>query len=139
MGKQKFERTKPHINVGTIGHIDHGKTTLTAAITKVLSESGTDTAVMSFDEKAIEVADKLVKGARVYVEGSIKLDEWTGQDGAKRHGLSAMSWHTRLSEIGRNKPKREKPRYGSAAAAASIYAPRGAGRGDPDLNDEIPF
>ena len=44
MAKQKFERTKPHVNVGTIGHIDHGKTTLTAAITKVLSESGTGTA-----------------------------------------------------------------------------------------------
>jgi len=41
MGKQKFERTKPHLNVGTIGHIDHGKTTLTAAITKVLAEQGT--------------------------------------------------------------------------------------------------
>src|SRR5881398_1375640 len=40
MAKQKFERTKPHLNVGTIGHIDHGKTTLTAAITKVLAESG---------------------------------------------------------------------------------------------------
>ena len=37
MAKQKFERTKPHVNVGTIGHVDHGKTTLTAAITKVLS------------------------------------------------------------------------------------------------------
>jgi elongation factor Tu len=41
VGKKKFERTKPHLNVGTIGHIDHGKTTLTAAITKVLSEKGT--------------------------------------------------------------------------------------------------
>jgi elongation factor Tu len=50
MAKQKFERTKPHVNVGTIGHIDHGKTTLTAAITKVLAESGTTTAVTSFDE-----------------------------------------------------------------------------------------
>src|SRR5881398_3927995 len=40
MAKQKFERTKPHLNVGTIGHIDHGKTTLTAAISKVLSEQG---------------------------------------------------------------------------------------------------
>jgi elongation factor Tu len=40
MAKQKFERTKPHLNVGTIGHIDHGKTTLTAAITKVLAEQG---------------------------------------------------------------------------------------------------
>src|SRR5947207_14611537 len=37
MAKQRFERTKPHVNVGTIGHVDHGKTTLTAAITKVLS------------------------------------------------------------------------------------------------------
>ncbi|MEW5932372.1 MAG: elongation factor Tu, partial [Bacillota bacterium] len=40
MGKKKFERTKPHVNVGTIGHIDHGKTTLTAAITRVLSQNG---------------------------------------------------------------------------------------------------
>src|SRR5277367_1559614 len=40
MGKQKFERSKQHLNVGTIGHIDHGKTTLTAAITKVLAEAG---------------------------------------------------------------------------------------------------
>src|ERR671924_259126 len=50
MGKQKFERTKPHLNVGTIGHIDHGKTTLTAAITKVLAEKGTNTNVKSFEE-----------------------------------------------------------------------------------------
>jgi elongation factor Tu len=48
MAKQKFERTKPHVNVGTIGHIDHGKTTLTAAITKVLSEKGTNTAARDF-------------------------------------------------------------------------------------------
>ena len=40
MAKEKFERNKPHVNVGTIGHVDHGKTTLTAAITKVLAESG---------------------------------------------------------------------------------------------------
>jgi len=48
MAKQKFERSKPHVNVGTIGHIDHGKTTLTAAITKVLAESGTGTAERDF-------------------------------------------------------------------------------------------
>ncbi|MBQ4355734.1 MAG: elongation factor Tu, partial [Bacteroidales bacterium] len=40
MAKEHYERTKPHVNVGTIGHIDHGKTTLTAAITKVLAEQG---------------------------------------------------------------------------------------------------
>ena len=49
MAKGKFERTKPHVNVGTIGHVDHGKTTLTAAMTKVLArEFGGD--VMAFDE-----------------------------------------------------------------------------------------
>src|SRR5215213_5973430 len=50
MGKQKSERTKPHLNVGTIGHIDHGKTTLTAAITKVLAEKVGNTTVRSFEE-----------------------------------------------------------------------------------------
>ena len=40
MSKPKFERTKPHVNVGTIGHVDHGKTTLTTALTKVLAKSG---------------------------------------------------------------------------------------------------
>ena len=49
MSKAKFERTKPHVNVGTIGHVDHGKTTLTAAMTKVLSAThGGD--VKAFDE-----------------------------------------------------------------------------------------
>jgi elongation factor Tu len=50
MSKQKFERDKPHVNVGTIGHVDHGKTTLTAAITKTLAERGTNTDVKTFDE-----------------------------------------------------------------------------------------
>jgi elongation factor Tu len=49
MSKEKFERDKPHVNVGTIGHIDHGKTTLTAAITKVLAEQGS-TEERSFDD-----------------------------------------------------------------------------------------
>ena len=40
MAKAKFERTKPHCNIGTIGHVDHGKTSLTAAITKILAETG---------------------------------------------------------------------------------------------------
>ena len=45
MAKEKFERNKPHLNVGTMGHIDHGKTTLTAAITKVLHEANPTTCV----------------------------------------------------------------------------------------------
>ena len=50
MAKEQFERTKPHVNVGTIGHVDHGKTTLTAAITKVLAEAKGDGKVMNFED-----------------------------------------------------------------------------------------
>ena len=50
MAKKKFERSKPHVNVGTMGHIDHGKTTLTAAITKVLSEQNPNVAFTPFDQ-----------------------------------------------------------------------------------------
>src|SRR5204863_972138 len=49
MAKEKFERSKPHVNIGTIGHIDHGKTTLTAAITKVLSKHNPKVAFRAFD------------------------------------------------------------------------------------------
>ena len=49
MAKQKFERNKPHCNVGTIGHVDHGKTTLTAALTKVSVAKGWTTTFVSYD------------------------------------------------------------------------------------------
>jgi elongation factor Tu len=70
MAKQKFERTKPHVNVGTIGHIDHGKTTLTAAITKVLAEEGTNTQFTAFDQidKAPEEKARGITIAAAHVE-----------------------------------------------------------------------
>ncbi len=72
MGKEKFERSKPHVNVGTMGHIDHGKTTLTAAITKVLAESGEggSTAFTAFDEidKAPEERERGITIAIAHVE-----------------------------------------------------------------------
>jgi elongation factor Tu len=49
MAKEKFDRSKPHVNIGTIGHVDHGKTTLTAAITMALAKRGTNTQVRTFD------------------------------------------------------------------------------------------
>src|ERR1700741_2647554 len=58
MAKQKFERNKPHLNVGTMGHIDHGKTTLTAAITKVLAEKNPNVAFTAFDQIDKEPEEK---------------------------------------------------------------------------------
>ena len=52
MAKQKFERTKPHCNVGTIGHVDHGKTTLTAALTKVSADKGWTQNFVPYDQVA---------------------------------------------------------------------------------------
>ena len=63
--------------------------------------------VLSFDAEAIELADRFVKGARCYVEGRLSLSEWTNADGVVRTGLSVMSFHTRLSQIGRQKVKRD--------------------------------
>ena len=69
MGKEKFERTKPHVNIGTIGHIDHGKTTLTAAITRVLSEKG-QAEFTAFDDidKAPEERERGITIATAHVE-----------------------------------------------------------------------
>ena len=70
MAKAKFERTKPHVNVGTMGHIDHGKTTLTAAITKVLSEKSGSTDFTAFDQidKAPEEKERGITIAIAHVE-----------------------------------------------------------------------
>jgi elongation factor Tu len=71
MAKEKFERTKPHVNIGTMGHIDHGKTTLTAAITKVLSDRGVGaSAFTAFDDidKAPEERERGITIAIAHVE-----------------------------------------------------------------------
>src|SRR6187455_40893 len=52
MAKAKFDRTKPHVNVGTIGHVDHGKTTTTAALTKISADKGYGTKYVAYDEVA---------------------------------------------------------------------------------------
>jgi elongation factor Tu len=70
MAKEKFDRTKPHLNIGTIGHVDHGKTTLTAAITKVLSLANPKVAFRSFDsiDKAPEEKERGITIAIAHVE-----------------------------------------------------------------------
>ena len=70
MGKEKFDRSKPHVNVGTIGHIDHGKTTLTAAITKVLQKHNPKNQFRSFDsiDNAPEERERGITIATAHVE-----------------------------------------------------------------------
>ena len=70
MSKEKFDRTKPHVNIGTIGHVDHGKTTLTAAITKVLAEASGSGIVKAFDQidNAPEERERGITIATAHVE-----------------------------------------------------------------------
>jgi elongation factor Tu len=81
MAKEKFERTKPHCNVGTIGHVDHGKTTLTAAITKILAESG-GAEFTPFDQidKAPEERERGITIATAHVEYSTEARHYAHVD-----------------------------------------------------------
>src|SRR6478736_6599645 len=83
MAKEKFDRTKPHVNVGTIGHIDHGKTTLTAAITKVLSKHNPNIKFRSFDsidnapeerERGITIATAHADYIKNMITGAAQMD-----------------------------------------------------------------
>ena len=81
MSKKKFERTKPHCNIGTIGHVDHGKTTLTAAITKVLSETG-GAEFVAFDmiDKAPEEKERGITISTSHVEYETKSRHYAHVD-----------------------------------------------------------
>ncbi len=74
MAKEKFDRSKPHVNVGTIGHVDHGKTTLTAAITKTLAHSDSKIEFRSFDsiDNAPEERERGITIATAHVEYATK-------------------------------------------------------------------
>jgi single-stranded DNA-binding protein len=86
--------------------------------------------VLTFDAEAIDHAAKFVKNARCYVEGKLSINEWTGKDGSTRTGLSCLSWHCRLAQIGRNKPKKSSRQATSDVEQPSLT---------DDLNDSIPF
>ena len=82
MAKEKFDRTKPHVNVGTIGHIDHGKTTLTAAITKVLGKNNPKVKFRSFDsiDNAPEEKARGITIATAHVEYETKARHYAHVD-----------------------------------------------------------
>jgi len=93
--------------------------------------------VLAFDPAAIEAVGKMVTGARVYVEGTLSADKYTGKDGTERLGLTVMSWHCKLSQIGRNKVRSRDDGNQKVPASA---------RGEPvgqsqsaEFDDEVPF
>ena len=88
MAKEKFERTKPHVNIGTIGHVDHGKTTLTAAITKVLAEKGqADFQDYSMIDKAPEERERGITINTAHVEYAFAAAFSLGNIGRALHVL----------------------------------------------------
>jgi elongation factor Tu len=82
MSKEKFDRSKPHVNIGTIGHVDHGKTTLTAAITKVLGKSNPKVQFIAFDQidKAPEEKARGITIATAHVEYETKARHYAHVD-----------------------------------------------------------
>ena len=133
MAKQKFERSKPHVNVGTIGHIDHGKTTLTAAITKVLAEAGSgNTPARDFasidnapEERAARHHDQ--HRARRVRDGEPPLRA-RRLPGSRR--LHQEHDHRRRAD-GRRDPRRQRRRRPDAADPRAHPArPPGRGAGD---------
>jgi|SRR5215467_8985337 len=121
--------------IGTLGRDCEPKTSKSGKAylrLNVAVETGAKTTWLSvtcFDPTAIENAAAYLKGSRIYCEGKLSLDEWTAQDGATRTGLSVMSWHCRLAQIGRAKAKLEKSKPGPQSAPA----------GAPPFDDEITF
>ena len=82
MAKERFNRSKPHVNIGTIGHIDHGKTTLTAAITQVMVKHDPTNTVRSFDsiDNAPEERERGITIATAHVEYSTKARHYAHVD-----------------------------------------------------------
>src|SRR5215204_1515374 len=82
MSKEKFDRSKPHVNIGTIGHVDHGKTTLTAAITKVLAKNNPKVQFVAFDQidKAPEERERGITIATAHVEYESKARHYAHVD-----------------------------------------------------------
>ena len=122
MAKAKFERTKPHVNVGTIGHVDHGKTTTTAALTKVSADKGWGTKYIPYDEVA-------------------KASESQGRRDATKIltiATSHVEYETESAALRARRlpgPRRLREEHDHGRGADGRRDPGGVGRGRPDAAD----
>src|SRR6059036_1450273 len=138
MAKEKFERTKPHVNIGTIGHIDHGKTTLTAAITKVLSKHNPKVAFRAFDtiDNAPEERERGITIAVSHVE-------YNGESALRAYGLSGACGLHQEHDHGSRANGRRDPGGGSDgwtdAANARAHSAGAAGgcAGDCRVSEQV--
>ena len=105
MAKAKFERTKPHCNIGTIGHVDHGKTTLTAAITKVLAARVAGNEATDFEniDKAPEERERGITISTAHVEYETEKRHYAHVDcpgHADLAELTEVGWFNGLAGVG---------------------------------------
>ena len=110
MGKAKFERTKPHCNIGTIGHVDHGKTTLTAAITKVMAaEHGGEAVDFANIDKAPEERERGITISTAHVEYETAKRHYAHVD-CPGHADYVKNMITGAARLGQNLRDRSRQR-----------------------------
>ena len=113
MSKPKFERTKPHVNVGTIGHVDHGKTTLTTALLKVLSKNCT-MRMRWFSVSAMWRPEKLAGAWSPAAMRRVRATEFgNGRDDLPGHAQTADALVS--GDVGRDEPEEWRQRHGNPA------------------------
>ena len=110
MAKEKFERRKPHVNIGTIGHVDHGKTTLTSAITKVLAQQGLSK-VLEYDQidKAPEEKARGITIQTTHVEYETANRHYAHVDCPGHSDLSLIHIWSRNARTRTGWPSQTKP------------------------------
>jgi elongation factor Tu len=101
MSKEKFDRSKPHCNIGTIGHVDHGKTTLTAAITKVMADAGrADFSAYDQIDKAPEERERGITISTAHVEYSTENRHYAHVDCHRYEFFSIIDAKSKPNKLG---------------------------------------